>query len=97
MSDNDKTDDLRELFQDVTGEEEVVEEQENDERRSGSQDEDEDEEPEDSRALPKIEAQCDECDNDEAYYYLQQTRAADESETRFYICTECDNKWRDYD
>lgn len=95
MSDNDKTDDLRELFQDVTGEEEVVEEQENDERRSGSQDEDE--EPEDSRALPKIEAQCDECDNDEAYYYLQQTRAADESETRFYICTECDNKWRDYD
>lgn len=92
MSD-DKTEDLRELFQDVTGEDEVVEEQENNERRSTQ----EDDEPDDSRALPKIEAQCDECDNDEAYYYLQQTRAADESETRFYICTECDNKWRDYD
>lgn len=92
MSD-DKTEDLRELFQDVTGEDEVVEEQENSERRSTQ----EDDEPDDSRALPKIEAQCDECDNDEAYYYLQQTRAADESETRFYICTECDNKWRDYD
>lgn len=92
MSD-DKTEDLRELFKDVTGEDEVVEEQENNERRSTQ----EDDEPDDSRALPKIEAQCDECDNDEAYYYLQQTRAADESETRFYICTECDNKWRDYD
>lgn len=96
MSDNDKTDDLRELFQDVTGEEEVVEEQEHDERRSNPNGDD-DEENDDSRALPKIDAECDECGNDEAYYYLQQTRAADESETRFYICTECDNKWRDYD
>jgi DNA-directed RNA polymerase subunit M len=41
--------------------------------------------------------QCPECGNDEAYWYLQQTRSADESETRFYICVECDHKWRDYD
>lgn len=91
MTDQDKTDDLRDLFTDVTGEEEVTAEQEEENRRT------EDDEEENDRALPTIEASCDECDNDVAYYYLQQTRAADESETRFYICTECDNKWRDYD
>jgi DNA-directed RNA polymerase subunit M len=47
--------------------------------------------------LPKTDEPCPECENQEAYWYLQQTRAADEAETRFYICTECDNKWRGYD
>jgi len=52
---------------------------------------------EDTESLPETDAECDECGNDTAYYYLQQTRAADESETRFYICMKCGNKWRDYD
>jgi DNA-directed RNA polymerase subunit M len=90
---NGKTEELRDLFQDVTGTDEVVEEQENEDRRTGEQEDEE----ETGRALPTIEADCEECENNKAYYYLQQTRAADESETRFYICTECENKWRDYD
>jgi DNA-directed RNA polymerase subunit M len=28
---------------------------------------------------------------------MQQIRAADESETRFFICTECEHKWREDD
>lgn len=88
----DKTEDLKDLFQDVTGTDEVTEDQDDIERRRSS-----DDDTDTDRALPKIEAKCEECGNDMAYYYLQQTRAADESETRFYICTECDNKWRDYD
>lgn len=87
---SDKTDELKDIFQEVTGEEKVVDEQERDERRKGDAEED-------GRALPTIEETCPECGHDTAYYYLQQTRAADESETRFYICEECDNKWRDYD
>lgn len=47
--------------------------------------------------LPKTDQNCPECENTRAYWYLQQTRAADESETRFYICTKCNKKWRDYD
>ena len=51
------------------------------------------------RSLPKTDQQCNDsnCDNERAYWYLQQTRAADESDTRFYICTDCGNKWREYD
>jgi DNA-directed RNA polymerase subunit M len=46
---------------------------------------------------PTTTAQCPECDNDRAYWYMQQIRAADESETRFFVCTECDHKWREDD
>jgi len=46
---------------------------------------------------PTTTAQCPECDNDQAYWYMQQIRAADESETRFFVCTECDHKWREDD
>ena len=46
---------------------------------------------------PTTTAQCPECDNDEAYWYMQQIRAADESETRFFTCTECEHKWREDD
>jgi DNA-directed RNA polymerase subunit M len=46
---------------------------------------------------PKTTAQCPECDNDQAYWYMQQIRAADESETRFFVCTECEHKWREDD
>ncbi|MFC6904945.1 transcription factor S [Halalkalicoccus tibetensis] len=47
--------------------------------------------------LPTTSAQCPECDNDRAYWYMQQIRAADESETRFFVCTECEHKWREDD
>jgi DNA-directed RNA polymerase subunit M len=46
---------------------------------------------------PTTTAQCPECDNDSAYWYMQQIRAADESETRFFVCTECEHKWREDD
>ncbi|MEF8773393.1 MAG: RPA12/RPB9/RPC11 RNA polymerase family protein [Halobacteriales archaeon] len=47
--------------------------------------------------LPTTEANCPNCDNDKAYWYMQQIRAADESETRFFVCTECEHKWREDD
>ncbi|WP_254861986.1 transcription factor S [Halovivax gelatinilyticus] len=48
-------------------------------------------------SLPETEVQCPNCENDTAYWYLQQIRSADESETRFFICTECEHKWREDD
>ncbi|MFB6106081.1 MAG: transcription factor S [Halobacteriaceae archaeon] len=47
--------------------------------------------------LPTTDARCPECGNDRAYWYMQQIRAADESETRFFVCTECEHKWREDD
>lgn len=47
--------------------------------------------------LPKIKGVvCPVCGNDEAYYRIVQTRAADEPETRIYICTKCGHVWREY-
>ena len=47
--------------------------------------------------LPTTDATCPECGNDTAYWYMQQIRAADESETRFFVCTRCEHKWREDD
>ena len=49
------------------------------------------------KGLPTTPVQCPRCDNDRAYWYMQQIRSADESETRFLICTECEHKWREDD
>ena len=49
------------------------------------------------KGMPKTTVKCPECGNMEAYYYMQQIRSADESETRFFICTECERKWREDD
>ena len=46
--------------------------------------------------LPKTKEECPECGNNEAYYWLIQTRAGDESETKFLKCTKCKHTWRDY-
>lgn len=47
--------------------------------------------------LPKTEDEkCPECGHRGAYYYERQMRAADEAQTRFYICEDCDKRWRDY-
>lgn len=39
---------------------------------------------------------CDDCGNEEAWYTIKQTGSADEPPTRFFKCTECGNRWRDY-
>ncbi|WP_324665849.1 transcription factor S [Haloarcula sediminis] len=43
---------------------------------------------------PTTEEHCPECGHNEAYWQLEQLRAADESGTRFFTCTSCDHKWR---
>ncbi len=45
---------------------------------------------------PKTDETCPKCGNNEAYYWSVQTRAADESPTRFYKCTKCSHVWREY-
>jgi len=47
--------------------------------------------------LPTTDAHCPKCGNDEAYWYMQQIRSADESETRFFVCTDCEHTWREDD
>lgn len=39
---------------------------------------------------------CEKCGNSRAYYYMRQTRSADEATTRFLECTSCGHKWREY-
>lgn len=46
--------------------------------------------------LPRIKIKCAKCDNKIAYYWTQQTRGADEPETRFFRCTKCNYTWREY-
>jgi len=47
--------------------------------------------------FPTTKILCPKCDKEvEAYWALQQTRAADEPPTRFYRCKECHYTWRDY-
>ena len=52
---------------------------------------------EELNALPFDESViCPKCGNQGAHWMLQQTRAADEPETRFYICPKCGYRWREY-
>ena len=46
--------------------------------------------------LPKTEEECPKCKHKKAYYWTMQTRAADESETKFLKCVKCKHVWRDY-
>ncbi len=46
--------------------------------------------------MPIADAECPKCSNKEAYFWTEQTRAADEPETQFYRCTKCNNTWRVY-
>lgn len=50
----------------------------------------------DSPDLPKTDKECPECGNREAWYWLIQTRAADEPPTQFFKCTACKHIWREY-
>ncbi len=48
-------------------------------------------------ALPKTRAICPRCGYHEAYYWVVQTRKADEPPTRFFKCVRCGYTWREYD
>ena len=39
---------------------------------------------------------CDDCGHGEAWYTIKQTASADEPPTRFFKCTECGHRWREY-
>jgi len=46
--------------------------------------------------LPVTKEECPKCGNKEAFYWMHQTRAGDEAETKFMRCTKCKHTWRDY-
>mgnify|MGYP003886728271 CR=1 FL=1 len=48
------------------------------------------------KTYPKTKIICPKCGNDEAIWWMQQTRAADEPPTMFYRCTKCGYTWREY-
>lgn len=52
---------------------------------------------EDISTLPTTTVTCPKCGNTKAEWWLQQTRSADEAETRFLRCLECKHTWREYD
>lgn len=47
--------------------------------------------------LPITDAECPKCGHGKAYYWLVQTRAGDEADTKFMRCESCKHTWRDYD
>jgi DNA-directed RNA polymerase subunit M len=50
---------------------------------------------EDEETLPLTEAECSRCGHDKAYYWLVQTRAGDEADTKFFKCEKCKYTWRE--
>lgn len=46
--------------------------------------------------LPKTHILCPKCENNEAFWWMQQTRTADEPPTLFYRCSKCAYSWRSY-
>jgi DNA-directed RNA polymerase subunit M len=46
--------------------------------------------------LPKTKTMCPQCENNEAHWWMQQTRTADEPPTLFFKCTKCGYSWRSY-
>ena len=46
--------------------------------------------------LPTTKIMCPRCENMEAYWWMQQTRSADEPPTMFYKCKKCGYSWRSY-
>lgn len=45
---------------------------------------------------PIVDMKCEKCKNDKSYFWTLQTRASDESETKFYKCVKCKHTWRVY-
>ena len=50
----------------------------------------------DIETYPIITEDCKKCGNDKVYFWTVQTRAGDESETKFFKCTKCEHTWRDH-
>ena len=48
------------------------------------------------KELPVTTITCPKCGNTKAYWWMQQTRSADEPPTLFYKCTKCGYTWREY-
>jgi DNA-directed RNA polymerase subunit M len=46
--------------------------------------------------LPLTEKMCPKCEHIKAYWWMQQTRAADEPPTQFFRCEKCKHVWREY-
>ena len=53
-------------------------------------------ENEGKETLPTIKIDCEKCGNNEAVWWMLQTRSADEPTTQFYRCTKCSYTWRNY-
>ena len=47
--------------------------------------------------LPSTKIECPKCGHEKAYWWTQQTRAADEPETSFFRCASCKHTWREYE
>ena len=47
-------------------------------------------------ALPTTSIECPKCRNNTAFWWMLQTRSADEATTQFYRCTVCSHTWRNY-
>jgi DNA-directed RNA polymerase subunit M len=56
-----------------------------------------DDEEDKIKTMPTTPIKCPKCENNLAFWWLRQLRAADESEVRFFRCTECGHTWRQYD
>lgn len=52
---------------------------------------------EDPETLSLTDEECPKCAHTKAYYWVVQTRAGDEPETKFLKCEKCKYTWRDYD
>lgn len=52
---------------------------------------------EEIQQMPSVKVDCRRCGNTEAYYWMLQTRGADEPATKFFRCTKCKYTWREYD
>ncbi|HEV8405937.1 MAG TPA: transcription factor S [Nitrososphaera sp.] len=47
-------------------------------------------------ALPTTSMECPHCKNGTAFWWMLQTRSADEATTQFFRCTKCSHTWRNY-
>ncbi len=45
--------------------------------------------------MPKENRECPRCGNMETFWWMVQTRGADESTTQFFRCTKCSYTWRE--